>query len=47
MGWVETTSSARTKKNTKNAREIGDFATFFVFFGGKNTKMFSFVQIFS
>ena len=28
MWWVENTSSARTKKNTKNAREIGDFATF-------------------
>ena len=36
MGLVENTSSARTKTEHENARKIGDFATFFAFFGGKN-----------
>ena len=36
MGWVENSSSSRTKTEHENAREMGDFATFFAFFGGKN-----------
>ena len=36
MGWIENTSSSRTKNEHENARKMGDFATFSVFFGGKN-----------
>ena len=36
MGWVENTSSSRTKNEHENAWENGDFASFSVFFGGKN-----------
>lgn len=36
MGWIENTSSSRTKNKHENARKMGDFATFSVFYGGKN-----------
>ena len=36
MGWIENTSSSRTEIEHENARKMGDFATFSVFFGGKN-----------